>query len=235
MENKDISQIALEKIRESGIKPISKNVFNIKRVIFWSLVSFSVIIGAVSFAIVLSILFTNDWYLYNKLGFGFIFKSLPYFWFLSLLIFTILGDFYYRRTSLGYRHRTITIMGVYIILTIVSGSVLHVIGMGKIVEDSLSRNIPIYRGFMFDKSEIWSHPEKGLLSGEIIEANEDFIKVLDSNGDIWILNIERAFVGKKVKIKSGEMIKILGDIDENNVFTVEQIRPWIGNGNNMVR
>jgi hypothetical protein len=126
-------------------------------------------------------------------------------------------------------------MGVYIILTIVSGSVLHVIGMGKIVEDSLSRNIPIYRGFMFDKSEIWSHTEKGLLSGEIIEANEDFIKVLDSNGDIWILNIERAFVGKKVKIKSGEMIKILGDIDENNVFTVEQIRPWIGNGNNMVR
>lgn len=232
MENKDISQIALEKIKESGIKPISKNVFNIKRVIFWSLVSFSVIIGAISFAIVLSILFTNDWYLYNKLGFGFIFKSLPYFWLLSLLVFTVLGDFYYRRTYLGYRHRTITIVGVYIILTIVSGSILHVIGMGRIVEESMSRNIPMYRGFMFDKNEFWSHPENGLLSGKIIGVNENLIEVIDSNGVIWAIDIGDAFIPARVDLKVGEIIKIVGDNDTDDIFRANEIRPWMGNGSN---
>jgi len=230
MENKDISQIALEKIKENGIKPISKNVFNIKRVIFWSLVSFSVIVGAISFAIVLSILFTNDWYLYNKLGFGFIFKSLPYFWLLSLLVFTVLGDFYYKRTYFGYRHRTITIVGVYIILTIVSGSILHIIGIGRIVEDSISKNIPMYRGFMFDKNEFWSHPENGLLSGEIIEINKNLIQVIDSSGIIWVIDIGNAFIGHRVELRVGETIKIVGDNDD--IFRANEIRPWVGSGLN---
>ncbi len=237
MENKDISQIALEKIRKSGLKPISKNVFNIKRVIFWSLVGTSIIVGALSFSVILLVLFNNEWYLYDRLGFNFIFKSLPYFWFVFLAIFTIMGDFYYRRTLLGYRHRTITIVGVYVVFTIILGSVLHVVGIGNIIEESLSKNIPVYRGFMFDKSEIWSHPEKGLLSGEITDVEGDIIKVLDLNGDIWILNVGGSFVGKKVNLRQGETIKIIGDIDEDNIFTVEQVRPWIGNGNknNMMR
>lgn len=229
MENKDISQIALQKIKESGLRPISKNIFNLKRVLFWSLVGMSILIGAISFSVILSVLFNNDWYLYNKLGFNFIFKSLPYFWFIFLAIFIILGDFYYRQTLLGYRHRTVTIVGVYVILTIIFGSILYVAGVGRIVEESLSKNVSIYRGMMFDKSEFWSHPEDGFISGQIILVDGNLIKIIDFKNNIWIVEIDKAFIGNKVQVKEGEFIKIIGDENNQNIFRAEQIRPWMGN------
>lgn len=230
MENKDISQIALQKIKESGIKPISKNFFNLKRVLFWSIVGISLVFGAISFSILISILFNNDWYLYNRFGFGFILRSLPYFWFVFLIIFTILGDYYYRKTYLGYRRKTITIIFIYITLTVISGSVLSVVGIGESIENSLSRNISVYQGFMFDKNEFWAHPENGLLFGRIIEIDNDLIKVIDQNGVIWIININEASVGRRAEIKVGEIIKIIGDKDFDDIFMANEIRPWIGNG-----
>jgi len=229
MENKDISQIALEKIKESGRKPISKYVFNFKRVLFWSLVGISLVFGAISFSILISILFNNDWYLYNRFGFNFILKSLPYFWFLFLVIFTILGDYYYRKTFLGYRRSTITIIFIYITLTVISGSILSVIGVGQSLEKSLSENVSVYRGFMFDKNEFWSHPERGLLFGTIISIEDDFIKVVDQNGVIWIINTEGASFGTRAQIKVGEIIKIIGDKDMDDNFKANEIRPWMGN------
>ena len=225
MENKDISQIVLQKIKESGIKPISKNVFNLKKVLFWSLVGFSIIIGAVSFSVILSMLFNNEWYLFGKLGLSFIFRTMPYFWFVFLAIFTILGDFYYRKTFLGYRHRTITIVGVYIFITMISGSVLYVLGTGKVIEESLSQNVPVYRVFVFDRDGFWVNPSEGFLSGKIIEINNNLIKVIDINKNVWVVNLENSLIDTKAKIKIGENIKIIGDIDDSNNFSAEQIHP----------
>jgi len=228
MENKDISQIALEKIKESGIKPISKNVFNLKRVIFWSLVGFSVLVGAVSFSITCSILFSNDWYLYNKLGFGYIFKSLPYFWLICMLLFTLLGEFYYRKTLFGYRHRIVIIVGTYIILTTIFGIFLHLFKVGEVVEQTIFENVSVYRGIMFNRSEVWLNPEEGLLSGKIIGISGNVIKIIDLDNNVWSINTDDAFIRKNAKVEIGEIIKIIGDQD-GTVFTAEEIRPWIGN------
>lgn len=227
MEKKDISQIALERIRESGIKPISKNVFNLKRVLFWSLVGFSIIVGVVSFSVTLNTLFNNDWYLYNKFGLHFILKSLPYFWVGCLLLVAILGKFYYRKTSLGYRHRTITVIGTYIILTVILGTVLYECGVGDAVEQSLSKNVPIYHIVIFNRSEFWLHPEEGLLSGRIIEVEDNVIKLIDANGNTWGVDISNAFVDRQIKIEVGQIIKIVGDINNeiDKIFTAEEIHP----------
>jgi hypothetical protein len=224
-ENKDISQIVLQRIKESGIKPISRNVFNLKKVLFWSLVGASLVVGAISFSMTLSILFNNDWYLYNKFGFGFILKTLPYFWVIFLLIFTILGEIYYRKTLLGYRRRITTVVGIYIILTVVSGSVLNIIGVGEMVEQSLFDNVPVYHFVIFDRNEPWSHPEQGLLSGKIIDIGDKVIKVVDSNGVVWNINIDDNFANKKPQLKIGEIIKIIGDKDNDtdNLFDAQEI------------
>lgn len=224
-ENKDISQIVLQRIKDSGIKPISKNVFNLKSVLFWSLIGISLVIGAISFSVTLSILFSNDWYLYNKLGFSFILKTLPYFWAVCLLLFTILGEFYYRKTLLGYRHRVTTIVGMYIVLTVISGSVLNIIGVGEVIEQSLFENVPVYHVIIFNRNEIWSHPEQGLLSGRIIDIGYKVIKLVDSSGVIWNINIDNISVEAKTQFKIGEIIKIVGDKDSdiNNIFNAYEI------------
>jgi len=234
MENKTISQIALEKIKESGIKPISKNIFSIKRVLFWSLVGFSLIVGAVSFSVILSLLFNNDWDLYNKFGFSFIFKTLPYFWFISMLFLAVLGEIYYRKTLLGYRHRTVMIVLIYMAITVIFGSALYFTGIGDIVDESLSENVPVYHGIMFDKNEFWSHPESGLISGQITSIDGNNINIMDFNNNVWFINMDNAVVMGKTQIKEGEFVKIVGDADDNNIFNATQIRPWIGNKLNQV-
>jgi len=228
MENKDISQIALEKIKESGIKPISKSVFNTKKIFFWFLVGFSVVVGAISFSVTLFILCNNDWYLYGRYGLGFIFKTLPYFWVVCLLILALLGEFYYRKTPLGYRHRMVTTIAFYIVATVVFGSILHMIGMSEKVEKSLFENVSVYRGVMFDKNDVWFHPEEGLLSGEIISVGRDTVELIDFNGNIWAINMKNTLVSKRAKIEVGEIIKIIGDNDKDDIFMANEIRPWIG-------
>ena len=229
-ENKDISQIALEKIKESGIKPISKKIFSVKRVLFWSLVGFAILVGVVSFSITLSLLFNNDWYLYNKFGFGFILKSLPYFWFICLVLFSILGEFYYRKTLFGYRHRMITVVGIYVIITVSLGTILHLLGIGEIIEQSISDNVPVYKVIMFDKNEFWSHPDRGLLSGRIIEVKDNKIKIIDFNNNIWIIDAHNATVLEQAKLEMGKIIEIVGDNDndDDGIFKADEIRPWFG-------
>ncbi len=224
-ENKDISQIALERIKESGIKPISKKVFNLKRVLFWSLVGFAVLVGSVSFSITVSILFNNDWYLYNKFGFGYILKSLPYFWLVCLILFSLLGEFYYRKTFLGYRHRMVTIVGIYIILTVVFGVILQLFGLGETIEKTVSQNIPIYHVVVFDLDEFWLQPKVGLLSGKIVSIENGDIKIIDSGNIIWTIKTENASVGNATKIQIGESIKIVGGQDDDGVFRADQIYP----------
>lgn len=222
-ETKNISQIVLQRIKESGIKPIPRKIFNLKRVLFWSFVGIALIIGAVSFSVALSILFNNDWYLYNKLGFGFILKTLPYFWVICLLIFTVLGEYYYRKTLLGYRHRIATVVGMYIAITVISGSILNIIGVGETVEQTLFNNVPIYHIVTFDKNEIWSHPEQGLLTGKIVDIGDKVIKIVDRDNVIWSINIGN--VDGSANLKVGEVIKIIGDKDSDidDFFTANEI------------
>ncbi|MEI7688646.1 MAG: hypothetical protein WCI91_00495 [Candidatus Nomurabacteria bacterium] len=235
MENKNISQIVLERIKGEGIKPISKKVFNIKRVLFWLAVAFSLVISALAFSLILSALFNNDWDLYGKFGFSFILKTLPYFWLVSLLVFIILGEFYYRKTSLGYRRNLSIILGFYLLYTIIFGIMFYFVGIGNFIEQSLLDNAPSYSNYILNRHEVWLHPEEGLLSGEIVLLGDNELELIDTNGSVWVINTEEAFTNGDVKLEVGEKIKILGDKVEENIFNAEEIRPWVGIGMNSKR
>ncbi len=228
MENKNISQIVLQKIKKENIKPISREIFNIKKVLFWAAVALSLIIGAFTFALILSGFFNNDWDLYDKFGVNFIFKTLPYFWVISFIIFIILGDFYYRKTLLGYRHTTLVIVGVYLLSGIIFGSIFYVFGISEWMERSLVEVSPVYRNIVLNRHEFWTHPEDGLLSGKIIKIEENGIQIIDSLGGVWLIDTSTSTNRGKIKIIKGERIKVLGDIMDGNNFVADEIRSWSG-------
>lgn len=226
MENKNISQIALERIKQEGLKPISRNVFSIKRVLFWVAVALSFIIGAFIFSISLSTLLNNDWYLYNRFGLNFIFKTLPYFWIISLVVFTILGEFYYRKTLLGHRRGLVVIVSIYLISTTLFGSIFYIIGFGGSLEEKLENNITSYRGVILNRYEIWSHPEIGLLSGVITKIGENEIEIVDMDGYVWIVDITEPLLKGNLEIFENDRVKIIGKIVNGNAFKSEDIRLW---------
>lgn len=226
MKNKNISQIAFEKIREKGIRPISRKVFNIKRALFWLVIILSLFIGAFTFSIILSALFNNDWDLYNKFGFNFILKTVPYFWLVSLGIFTMLGEYYYRQTPLGHRRGFLMIIGIYMGLTIIFGTIFYSINIDEYVEDYIVDNAPDYSNFIFNKYEVWSHPEGGLLSGTITKVGDGTIEIIDFNGLVWNINTKDSFIDSKALIEVGRNVKIVGENEANNIFNADEIRSW---------
>lgn len=229
MINNNISKMVVEKIQKDGIKPTSKLKFNAKKILFWFLIIFSVIFGSLAFATMLFLLNDNDWDIYKRLGYTFILKTLPYFWFICLVLLLIIGEYYYRKTLFGYRYRLLTISGVYITVTILLGLLTFNLGFGKYI-DSLGNNIPAYHNMMFNKEEIWSHPENGLLFGKIQIIKEDKIQIIDSKNNLWEIDASQAFITNRVNLIQGEIIKIIGKIENKNTFIAEEIRPWIGRG-----
>ncbi len=227
MRTKNISQIAQERIIKENIKPISRTVFSFKRVLFWTLVFSSIIIGAISFAIILNALLDNDWYLFGVYGLNFVFKTLPYFWFMSLLIFMIVGDYYYRQTLLGYRKSLIFIIVVYLSSTIVLGSLFYWVGVGMYIEKSIENNMPSYRGIILNRHQFWSHPEDGLLSGEIIRIKEGELEIMDFDGLMWVIDTSQSKIYDDSRIEIGERVKILGKIKMGLIFKATEIRSWL--------
>lgn len=228
MENKNISQIILERIKGEGLKPISRKIFNIKRVLFWAVVAISLIIGAFTFSLILSSFFNNDWDLYDKFGINFILKTLPYFWLASLVIFIILGEYYYRKTLLGYRHTIIVVVGFYMAVAIIFGSIFYFIKIGDFIEKALVDIDPTYRNIILNRNEVWTHPEDGLLSGKITKIGDGEIEIIDADGITWVVDIANSMNRGKVDIKVGERVKILGDVIEDNSFEADEVRSWTG-------
>lgn len=229
MENKDISQIAIERIKEKGIKPIPRQVFSIKRVMFWVVVGSSFIVGAFSFSLILSALLNNDWDLYNRFGFNFIVKTLPYFWLISLLVFTILGEYYYRKTLLGHRRGFILIVGIYLFSTTAFGTIFYALGFGEFMEKNLGEVPETYRSIILNRQEFWFNPDQGLLTGKIILVNDDTIQIIDSHGGIWTVDRKESLTRGQAIIEIGEKIKIVGSKIESGIFKALEIRPWMGN------
>ena len=228
MENKNISQIVLERIKGEGLKPISKNIFSVKRVFFWVAVALSLIIGAFTFSLVLSSLFNNDWDLYNKFGFRFIFRTLPYFWFISLCVFVVLGEYYYRKTLYGYRHTIVVVVGVYMASSIIFGSIFYIFKISDLLERPFDDVPPQYRNMILNRHEVWGHPEEGLMSGRIMRIGDNELGVMDFDGSVWIISTENALIRKKVELELGRRIKIIGDKMDDRNFHADEIRPWMG-------
>jgi len=231
MENKNISQIALEKIRESGIRPISKKFFYLRKLFFWFLVLSFIVVGSISFAIAISFLINNDWNLYRRFGFPFILQTLPYFWFICLGLFIFLGEFYYKKTYLGYRYRAILIVGSYLFITIILGSLIYYLRIENKIEQSIHRNVPVYRNFIFDRENVWMRPEQGFLAGKIILVEEDKLEIKDKNNIVWEIKIDDSvFISPRIILENGEDIKIIGAKEEGyNSFIAKEIRPWFSN------
>jgi hypothetical protein len=229
MIKKDISQITVETIKQTGMKPAPKAMFTFSKTIFWLLVGITIAVGSLSFAVILFLLINNDWSLYGRLGPGFILKTLPYFWFVFLALFIFLGEYYYKKTTFGYRYRFLTIITAYALVTVLLGSVLYASGFGGSIEEKLHTNIPAYRSVTFNQQNIWSQPEKGLLSGTILSVGSSTIEIVDFNNTKWSVEIHNTLIRDRVELYQNETIKIIGTSKGDGLFSANEIRPWRGN------
>ncbi len=222
-----ISENILKTIAETRVKPEPKWKFLVRN---WStliLFGLSLLIGALSFAVMLDIIVRHDWDIYfylHKTFLQYTLLSLPYVWMLLLALFAGVAYYDFIHIRGWYRHRVYLVVLASIFLSVGCGIVFFLAGFGKIIDRALTKNIPAYGLVKVNKEELWNHPDDGLLGGEIIEVkNENEFVLEDATGKQWDIQDAEAKLNS-IDINQGENIEIIGSRESADKFVAKKIR-----------
>jgi hypothetical protein len=229
----DLSKKIIQKIDQENIQPYSKWHFLFKSSIIWLLFMVSILLGSFSAGVMIYQFQHTEWDIfshYNHSLLEFLMLVIPYFWLVFLILFSILVFYYFRRTGTGYRKNTIRVIVGSLLLSLVGGIAINRLNLSEQVEYSFEKNVPFYRSLIQRKRKMWNAPHRGLLAGKIIKTNNDILIVKDFNFRIWNIDISTARVKGRIKLNTGDKIKIIGKMNDSGSFKAYEIRPWMGRG-----
>ena len=228
---KKISEEVLKKIKKENIKPKSYWHFATKNYFIWFLFCISIILGSFAFGMVLFMFKQLDWDTYRYLGDSFlktVFISLPYLWFIFLVLFLGIAYYNFIHTKRGYRYRFIFILFISLAMSVMFGTGLYFNGFSERLENIFSRRIPYYNKLVYTCENQWMQPQKGLLAGTITELgiSNNIFRLIDCKNQSWEVNIGNTIWKGKLKPFIGLKIKLIGKMEDENRFKAIEIRPW---------
>ena len=222
-----ISENILKTITEQHVKPEPKWKFLVKNWLTWIMFGLALLVGTMSFSVILDIIVRHDWDIYfylHKTFLQYVLLSLPYVWIGLLVLFFAVAYYDFIHIRGWYRHRVYLVVLASIFLSFGCGLVFFFAGFGKTIDRVLTKKIPFYEKVKIDKEQLWNHPDEGLLEGEIIEVkNENEFVLEDPSGKQWDVQNANMKVNSKV-VNKGESVEIIGGKKGVNDFVAKNIR-----------
>jgi hypothetical protein len=226
MQEYNLSEKILDKIKEKKIQPTAKWFFWLKDSVVWFLVIISLIIGGLATSVILFLFEYNEWDLYDKIApniWAFILLSLPYFWLVILLIFVIFILYNFKHTKGGYKYRSLYVIISSVLISIILGFIFYNLGLGNAIDNVLEDNAPLYGQIINRKQTVLHHPEKGILPGQIIKIiNPRELLILDISNQQWQILISDSV--QECPCQLGRKIIAIGQPLKNNIFLANFIR-----------
>lgn len=229
-----LSEKIIEKINCDGICPKPRWHFLLKNYFVWLAFIASVTVGSVSLSVVLEMMTKGDWDVYGYSGKNFLefcILVLPIFWIFLLILFAFVAYYNWKHTKQGYRYRTYYIFLISIGVSGAAGYFLFDLGMAKEVEAMMTKAVPMYHKSKHSAQQlIWYQPNRGLLTGEIVEIEENkSIVIKDQDGKEWEVEVTEEKWKDDCCRKEGHIVRIIGekkkDSGEKEKFYAKEIRP----------
>jgi len=223
----NLAEKVIKTIEEKNIKPRPKWEFVLKNYFIWTVAVLALIIGSLAFAIIIYLIKSSDWELYQQINDGwlkFIILSLPYFWLFIFIALILLAYYNFKHTKKGYKYHLHLIVIITFILSLTGGSLFYTFGLGQYIDNIFEQQIPIYRQLMAHRYKVWQHPENGLLAGRIEKIiSSNIFTLRDLNNKYWtVIHLTSQPV---FEIKPELRIKMVGQIIDLNTFQAEIIKP----------
>ncbi|MEA3272642.1 MAG: hypothetical protein U9P90_03155 [Patescibacteria group bacterium] len=231
-----LSDKILEKIKETRIAPKSRWKFLLKNYLVWASGILFLIIGSMSVAVIIYIVRNNDWDISSQITNSlakFILITLPYFWIIFLIIFSVVIYFNFKQTKRGYKYPSYVIVLGVALISVVFGTMFYNVGLGQAIENVVSEKVPIYRNHLDLRAKVWDQPEKGLLRGVVEKVNEENLHIKNFEGKIWV--IKNKLRKENFNFKKGEHLKILGEKINDENFDANDIRPFLKKRKNLIQ
>jgi len=231
--NDKFDKSIINKIVKDKIKPKSKWQFFLRDSVIWGVGVISLIVGSLSFAVVIYLLKYNDWSVYSQITDSlaeFILLTLPYFWLVFLVIFIFIVYYNIKHTKKGYRYSLPAVLVISIVASVMLGGLFFKVGLGQTIDDVLGEKAPFYTKLFNRKILYMSQPDKGRLSGMVVSrvSDSEFL-LLDIKKHEWTIFCtgERALPPDIVVVS--KPVSLVGEKISENIFQARRIIP-IGPG-----
>lgn len=217
----NISDKTLNLIAKRKIKPIPKWEFIAKNWALWTTLILCLILLILGFALTIFGLIDNI--------------IIPYLWSFIALIFLVISYFLFEKTKNAYHFPKWQVILFIVLLGLTIGTAFFKMGFASRLDKSLD-NVPYYRQMVPQKIAAWSNPQLGYLSGTITKIiDKNSFELIDFSKKFWIISTENALVRGRVSLIIGQEIKLIGTQNNDNSFSADEIRPWTGMGQNMMK
>jgi hypothetical protein len=230
--NGNISEKALNKIKEEHIAPEAKWRINLRRASLWLAIGAGFAALSASLSAAIHAISDNDWDLAGKSPAGpagFIALTLPYFW-IALAVVSSSAVFYeFRHTSRGYKYPFMKIAGFLLISSFALGFGLHAFHSGEAIEDFMDQHHGFFPAAAFPKFQAWNRPDDGFLAGRVEEvASSGVFTIIDFSGNSWRIRPEREDIQVKgcARMVPGARLKLVGKKNISGEFEASEVRPW---------
>ena len=194
----ELEKKVLEAIERRHLVPRPYFLFFAKRSVFWSLTVLSIVLGALSVAILLfaiSDYSATGWRIFDNLPLDDLIVSIPAFWLVSMPLFMASAYYGVRHTRRGHRYQAAHIVALCLAASIGLGALFYFFEVGRMVNDLLAANIASYReqtDVPFDK---WSRPEDGFLGGTVEGVDgKTSLRLKDFHDKEWLVDISAAVI-----------------------------------------
>jgi len=222
LENKIIKEI-----ESKQVKPLSRWVFLLKKIIVWVLIISFLVLAGLSLAILALIIRYGDWDIYQFLNFSpaaFFLRAFPYVWLLGVIAFLLAAFYRIRRADGAYSYPLIYHGLVGFAVIILLAGIFYFSGLAQKAETWLAES-KVYRQANYLRAS-WSNPEMGLLAGTLKMKGEDLVLV-DFNNQAWGLMVPALYFPGQELLIEDKKIKLIGRRQATSFnFFVEEARTW---------
>jgi hypothetical protein len=188
----------LAKIEAKDLLPRPAYYFLAKRSVFWALAVFSVVLGAINFAVVEFVVvdyFATKWRILDNIHYNELLFGIPLAWLLMAAFFALSASYGMRNTRRGYRVKPSHWTIAAIVTSFILGTMLHASRAGQLAHDFLATRFESYRASTYVPFEEWSRPDQGQLGGTVdAELGNNKIRIKDFKGKLWIVDFTAAEV-----------------------------------------
>ena len=209
----DLRATVLDKIGAEDVQPVPRWKFAFMEYSIWGLWILTVLCGAIAFSVIIFV-FTHAGFAFYEVthedGVRFLLEILPYMWVAAFALMAILAHYNLRLTKKGYKYEVWQVLVSSIVASFVAGLVLHVIGVGFLVDDFVSKRMPMLPALERVEMKMWQHPEDGRMVGSYEISVNGQRSFIDADGNAWTVNESELGPIDLDLLHSGTMVRLIG-------------------------
>lgn len=229
MTEKEISQDVLKKIEAQNITPRPRWHFVLRNIVVWVIAILCIIIGALTVSIMIFVFTHGAWdarELLQRGPFEHFFAIFPVMWLISFVLFLIFAEYAVRATKMGYKYSTMVLALIIIGISIIGGSILHLVGVSQRADNSFGEHVPYYKTVEMRQNRFLHIPENGRVVGVVSEIGGDALTLINIMTDtVYYIDTRNTIQPKHMPIRVGMRVAVFGVQQSDNVISAERIIP----------